>query len=76
MMNLRMVLHAEMVQTQGEPERAGEGWHLPEAIQGVQACRLSHVPVELCSRREAGEPKQHLDTMRLVLGAEEDNGAT
>ena len=69
------MLHAGVLQGGGKHEHAGKMRHLPKAIKGLQARRLGHVPMELCSRREASQPKQHLDAVRLVLGAEEDNGA-
>ena len=48
--------------------------HLAEAIQGVKAGSLGHVAMQLCSQREAAQAEQHLHPVRLVLGAEEDDG--
>lgn len=67
---------AQEASSRADPEQLGEREHLAKPVQGLKARSLGHVPMQLCSGREAGQPKQHLDPMGLVLGAEKDNGTT
>lgn len=48
--------------------------HLAEVLKGLEAGGLRHVAVQLGGRRQAGQAKQDLGTMRAVLGRKEHNG--
>ena len=50
-------------------------WHLAELLKGVQACSLRHVAMQLRGRRKPCQAKHHLEAVRALLGAAEDDGA-